>query len=169
MCTYSFLQTIIFAVAAIAAWVAVFVAIVAIVKSRKTEKEKATLKFMRIYSSDEELDHASQILKTKPSYPLEGEDRAKVHRLLNTFESLAIGIDHDIYDTEMIEKGLGEGILITYNLAENYIKGCRQKQAEFGSAHAWEEFEELSKKIQLHRPIITKPSKKEHGSRKQHS
>ena len=101
---------------------------------------------MQMYTDDSRHDNALKILKTNklPFDNIDDKERILINFLLNTFEDLAVGIDHEIYDKEMIEKSLGGDISKIYKRITPYIEHSREK---YNDPDNWKEFEKLVGKI----------------------
>lgn len=59
--------------------------------------------------------------------------------IINTYESIAIGIKQGVLNRCMIEDGLSELIVNNYEFMEKYIKHRREKHENIGFATEWEE------------------------------
>ena len=80
-----------------------------------------------------------------------GKERMHFLFLANKFEILAIGLEDNIYDQEMIDRFLGRDIVEIYNDSLPLIKRIRESEPNVvGSENkpvAFEEFEKLAQKI----------------------
>ena len=142
----------IFGVAFVGVWIAAF----GIIRVRFTARQRETLKFMNDYNNDPMVSEGFNVIYQvkEGDLPIEGAlDRAKnngEHRknflaVVNRFEVLAIGLDHQIYDRGMINRCFGRDIAKIYRSSERLIAYVRDKEED---PDAFKEFQKLAEKIE---------------------
>lgn len=118
----SFQMTAEVAVLALIWLTGVAIAVAQILHSRKLARQKATLAFMRDYTSAKRADDGFTALRSgKPWNELSPGEKADIHYLFNMFEGLGIGLREGIYDAEMTRSYFGDEISNIY-----YIGGAKQ-------------------------------------------
>ena len=139
---------------AIVGAVGVGVALYQICQSRKLAQQKATLAFLREYNSADRVDNALATMRDKkPWETANAQEQNDIKYLLNLFENLAIGLNHGIYDKQMIRASFGLDLWLFYRIAEPYILAMRaadeQKHLQLPPEYqrAYSEFEVLAKEI----------------------
>ena len=119
-------------------WALVFVAIVAILvaiynvwHTRSLAKQNATLDFLNDYNKSKEVSAAFAILNLeikKTWGSLNKAEQSKIKYLFNCYEILAVGIEHKIYDIEMVKNTLGTDLGVSYKEAKGYIDAIREEE-----------------------------------------
>lgn len=130
------------------------VALYQIHQSRKLAKQKETLAFLHDYNAAARMDDAFAVLRAEKGWnEMSEENRADIKYLLNFFENLAIGLNHNIYDRKMVHDAFGLDLWLFYQLSEPYIRAVRAEDkqkhpdAPPGYQRAYSEFEKLSESI----------------------
>lgn len=130
------------------------VALYQIHQSRKLAKQKETLAFLHDYNTAARMDDAFVALRAGREWDaMTDEARADIKYLLNFFENLAIGLNHNIYDRKMVQDAFGLDLSLLYQSAEPYIRAVRAEDeqkhpdAPGGYQRAYSEFEKLSGEI----------------------
>ena len=113
------------------AWVLIIIAAASAIlgyfsirENRRIARQKATLDFIASYNSDPRVDEAHKIIRKYKEKPvtaisplknqIESKERIDFLFLMNMFESMAIGLTHDIYDGEMIKDAFGADLRQIY-------------------------------------------------------
>lgn len=130
---------------------ALFVALVSLWMSRNTERQKATLDFLRAYNASDVVHEGTRILNKwrtgEEHSTLDDRQLLIVNEFLNLFELLAIGLKSGIYDEQM-KRGAMETLIVRYyRKAEPFIKAARNKDNDVRDV-AFEHFENLAARIQ---------------------
>ena len=154
-------------------FVGVCIAAFGIIRVRLTARQLETLKFMNGYNDDPMVSEGFAVIqRIKRLRPQQGEKpdafdaavqnalsrehndgKERMHFLFlaNKFEILAIGLEDNIYDQEMIDRFLGRDIIEIYNDSLPLIKRIRESAPDaVGNEDdpvAFEEFEKLAKKV----------------------
>ena len=124
----------------IAGFLIIIVSVIAIHYQRKTARQKASLEFLRILSTDTNLIEGSKALKNcheNLDRSMENvatsngseyqEIRQNIRPLLNYFEALSIGVRIGIYDKRTVSLSRKKQIIHTFTYSEPYIKNIRDK------------------------------------------
>ena len=132
-------------------FVAVLIAVVSLRASRRTERQKATLDFLRAYNDSEVVIRGAAILngwKTGHEHSaLDAGGKFAVNEFLNIFEFLAVGLKHGIYDEEMVRDAIETAIVRYYKRAELFIRDARLEKDDVLDV-AFEHFENLARRLQ---------------------
>ena len=101
------------ATAAIVGCLSIMAACYSIWDNRRIARQKTTLELISSYNSDPRVNEALSIIRKYKEAPVEAfsplknqikpEERIDFLFLMNMFESIAIGLTHDIYDRQMIK------------------------------------------------------------------
>lgn len=129
---------------------AVTVATLSLRSARRTERQKATLAFLREYHNSDIVEKGAQILnrpENQDGASLNEEEKIAVRDFLNQLELLAIGLNSGIYDEKMVRDAMETAIIRYYKRGENFIKQCRIKDGDVREV-AYEHFEKLSGRLQ---------------------
>ncbi|MGI9337830.1 MAG: DUF4760 domain-containing protein [Gammaproteobacteria bacterium] len=117
-------------------------------------KQKETLVFLHDYNAAARMDDAFIVLHAGKNWEdMTEESRADIKYLLNFFENLAIGLNHNIYDRKMVRDAFGLDLWLFYQLACPYIRAVREEDkqkhpnAPGSYQRAYSEFEKLSERI----------------------
>ena len=140
-------------------WVALLgvgVALLSIFWVRHTAKQRETLQFMNDYNSNPAVPEGFNVIYQVKEGKLSiedaldraknnGEQRKNFLAVVNRFEVLAIGLDHQIYDRGMINRCFGRDIAKIYRSSERLIAYVRDKEED---PDAFKEFQKLAEKIE---------------------
>ena len=125
---------------------AVVVAVISLRLFRRTERQKATIAFLRDYNNSSSVDAAVALLRRGVARAeMTDADKLAVKEFLNFFEILAIGLETGIYDEEMILRAFGTDIIKYYDKAREFISAVRDEDGEIVDV-AYERFEALAEK-----------------------
>ena len=127
---------------------AAFIAVLALRASRRTERQKATLVFLREYDGSETVKKGAAILNRREDAraPFSEEERVAVRDFLNQLELLAIGLRGGIYDEKMVRDAMETAIVRHYGRAKIFIEKARIRDGDVREV-AYEHFENLAEKI----------------------
>ncbi|SFV87850.1 hypothetical protein MNB_SUP05-SYMBIONT-5-1023 [hydrothermal vent metagenome] len=141
----------------IAGFLIIIISVVAIYMQRKTAKQKATIEYLRILSTDDRLKKAGKILRIyyndneKNIAIIASSDKKDIKEiklevvfLLNYFESLAIGVKVGIYDFNTVRLSRKQQIIHTSKYSQSYFTEIRKKS---GNPLLFENLEWLSNKL----------------------
>ena len=126
------------------AWVLIVIAMTSAIlgyfsirENRRIARQKATLDFIAFYNDGARVDEAHDIIHKYGQTPVKGDiplrdqidskERAAFLFLMNSFESMAVGLTHDIYDRQMIKDIFGSDLLQIHAKAKksNLINAVR--------------------------------------------
>ena len=125
---------------------AVVVALASLRLFRKTERQKATLSFLRDYNASRSVDAAIALLRRGVARAdMSEDDKLAVKEFLNFFEILAVGLETGIYDERMVFRAFGTDIIKYYDRARDFIAAVRDEDGEIVDV-AYERFEALAEK-----------------------
>ena len=125
---------------------AVVVALASLCLLRRTERQKATLAFLREYNASKSVDAAIALLRSGAARADMGHaDKLAVKEFLNFFEILAIGLETGIYDQRMVFRAFGTDIVKYYDKAKEFIQSVRHEDGDIVDV-AYEHFENLAEK-----------------------
>ena len=122
------------------------IALLSVASFRRVAARRATLDFLRRYTTAPEVAKAFKILRAgtpEKFLPLEGENRENLFFLLNMFEVLAVGLDSGIYDKRMVVQSFGRDLKVVWESAEPFVRHVRDKDND---PEAFTEFERLATK-----------------------
>ena len=112
------------AIAAVVGCLSIMAACYSIWDTRRIARQKTTLDFIASYNRDPRVDEAHKIIREYKEKPvtaisplknqIESKKRIDFLFLMNMFESMAIGLTHDIYDGEMIKDAFGADLRQIY-------------------------------------------------------
>ena len=129
---------------------ALFVALLSLWSARNTERQKATLDFLREYNDSDVVAEGTRILNDwgggEEYVNLNKEGRIAVNEFLNLFEMLAIGLKNGIYDEQMTRDALETTIVRYYRKTERFIRDFRNRDNDTRDA-AFEHFEHLARRF----------------------
>ena len=128
---------------------AVVVAIASLRLIRGTERQKATLAFLRDYNNSKSVDVAIALLQRGAARADMSEgDKLAMKEFLNFFEILAIGLESGIYDERMVFRAFGTDIIKYYDRANEFIRAVRNEDGDIVDV-AYERFESLAEKARM--------------------
>ena len=134
--------------------IAVIVAVVGIIHNRKLAKQKATLSFLFDHNNSQETANAAQILRRIESHPngcgaLSEDDKRAIKLILSKFEILAIGLEKNIYDYDMVIRALYAELIVYHDYTEQLIEDLKAEERRSGTAKdmPFEHFEKLVKSL----------------------
>ena len=123
---------------------AVVVAVISMRLFRRTERQKATLSFLRDYNNSKSVDAAVALLRNGAARAdMSDADKLAVKEFLNFFEILAIGLETGIYDERMVFRAFGTDIIKYYDRASEFIRSVRKEDGDIVDV-AYERFESLA-------------------------
>ena len=131
--------------------IAVIVAVVGIIHNRILAKQKATLSFLFDHNNSQETANAAQVLRRIESHPngcgaLSEDDKRAIKLILSKFEILAIGLEKNIYDRDMVIRALYYELIIYHRDTKQFIE---EEERRSGTAKdvPFEHFEKLVKSL----------------------
>ena len=116
--------------------------------ARKSERQKATLAFLRDYHNSETVRQGAKILNQpgENRSNLCDEQKFLVKEFLNQLELLAIGLKRGIYDDAMVRDAMETAIARYYMRGKAFIEEVRREDGDVREV-AYEHFEKLAMKI----------------------
>ena len=152
-------------------FVGMCVAVFGILWTRSTARQRETLKFIHGYNSEtgvrDGLDVIRQVSSTDPNViklsvkdavQFGSQSRRGFLIVLNKFEILAIGLDHQIYEKSMIEDCFGRDIINIFIDSAPLIAHFRksEKNGGEGDPDAFSQFENLAEEISEDKKCLPK-------------
>jgi hypothetical protein len=127
-------QAFIALVTTVVAIVAAFIAKHAIEANRKTVKQQRTIELMLSNPESDRFEEAFHLLRSCTSTEQFGTKENKdtseaknIRKLLNYYENLAIGIEHDIYDARIIFDTKKSTILSVWTACQPFVLKMRKE------------------------------------------
>ena len=130
-------------------FLAMVVAIVSLGAVRRTERQKATLDFLRAYNDSVIVNDGAKILNNPDAdlSSLNEDDKMTVREFFNLFEVLAVGLKNGIYDEQMVRDALETAIIRYHKRGQSFIEESRRRDGDVREV-AFEHFVNLAERLQ---------------------